>query len=707
VVISNPTSASVDDAAVAVRIPKHLYTIQNSQISIGGACPGTGCTDGERASWSLGTILPGESRTVSFPPVVAAGVPDGTLIPFEAEVIATGEVPVLARATTLVNAQKALELLVQDGGYPVAPGGTLLYIVHYGNQSGAPLDGTVTLTVPDGTSFESASDGGGLNSNGDAQWSIEDLPPDGGDSRELMVKVDDDLPEGSLVSTSATATVGDGDGQSARAAETTPAAFGPLMASMEVTPDPIEPTGQLLVSATVTNTSADTVDDIDVHISMPQGLDAVFNSDLSSGGSCPGTSCSALQRATWTVGSLAVGQSSTVAFTATVASDTTAGSLISFDAEVTAADQSIAGASGTASVCSVGATCPAPPAPNLLLYGDFVSAGRFDSSFDRPPTVRSPLQEFADLSPAYPTFATDGRIWFYRGRSSGFHISADIKVYDPFLAQLVSCTRTGHTDGSNCNSPTGEVDGYWGVAPLAATHAGIYGMSIGFGPTSGTEYRLVRMSADASWEGILPVGACGAFGTTDQMAAAPPDPADLSKEELYAQLGSNVTQERWIVKFTVSPPSCELVALMNGGNANPPISDAMAPWMQRLRVASDGTIFFLLRRDDSQLAPDDGIWRLADTDSDGDVDGNDQMTMIIEHNPTGDAQEDYDILDFAIDPDAGLLYVNLASHAPANLQPRVEVYDPTINLGDGPSGSFHLPTDYNKGEGSIDFFPEN
>jgi hypothetical protein len=127
--------------------------------------------------------------------------------------------------------------------------------------------------------------------------------------------------------------------------------------------------------------------------------------------------------------------------------------------------------------------------------------------------------------------------------------------------------------------------------------------------------------------------------------------------------------------------------------------------MQRIRVASDGTIFFLLRRDDSQLAPDDGIWRLADTDDDGDIDGSDQMRLIIEHNPSQDAQ-DYDILDFAIEPDEGLLYVNLASHAPANIQPRVEVYEPTINLGDGPSGAFYLPTDYN-GEGSIDFFPGN
>ena len=155
------------------------------------------------------------------------------------------------------------------------------------------------------------------------------------------------------------------------------------------------------------------------------------------------------------------------------------------------------------------------------------------------------------------------------------------------------------------------------------------------------------MNADASWEPVLPElgNPCSSFGPTDQMAALPADLNDLSKEELYAQLGHSVTQERWIVKFGVTPPSCELVALMNGGNAVPAISNAMAPWMQRIRVASDGTIFFLLRRDESQQAPDDGIWRLADTDGDGDIDGSDQMRLIIEHNPSQDSQ-DYDILDF-------------------------------------------------------------
>jgi hypothetical protein len=710
-VISNPTSAPVNDAVVAVRIPKHLDTIQNSQMSVGGACPGTGCTDGERASWLLGTLGPGESRTVSFSPVVAAGVPDGTLIFFEAEVNATDEIPVLARGTTLVNAQKALELLVQDGGYPVAPGATLLYIVHYGNQSGGPLDGTVTVSVPDGTSFEGASDGGGLNSDGEAEWSIEDLPPNGGDSHELTVTVDEDLPEGSLVATSATATVGDGDGQSARATETTAAASGPLMATIGVAPDPVEPTGGLTVSATVTNTGVSTVNDVEVYIVVPPGLDPIVSSepsDLSAGGSCPGISCSALQRAQWSVGDLAAGESSTVALTATIASDTAPGSLVSFVAEVAAADQLIAGASGTVSICG-GATCPPPAAPNLMLYGDFVLAARFDSSFGGAPSLRTPLQEFANLSPAYPTFAPDGRLWFYEGRPGGLGdpVTGDIRVYDMSLGQLVSCARTGHTDGASCDNPTGVLEGFWGVAPLAATHQAIYGMSIGFGPAVGPQYRLVRMNADASWEGVLPVlgNACSPFGPTDQMAAVPPDLNDFSKEEFYAQLGSSVTQQRYIAKFGVTPPSCELVALMNGGNAVPAISNAMAPWMQRIRVASDGTIFFLLRRDDSQLAPDDGIWRLADTDDDGDIDGSDQMRLIIEHNPSQDAQ-DYDILDFAIEPDEGLLYVNLASHAPANIQPRVEVYEPTINLGDGPSGAFYLPTDYN-GEGSIDFFPGN
>ena len=239
----------------------------------------------------------------------------------------------------------------------------------------------------------------------------------------------------------------------------------------------------------MTNTGISTVDDIDVYIVVPPGLDPIVSSepsDLSAGGSCPGISCSALQRAQWSVGDLAAGEATTVALTATIASDTAPGSLVSFVAEVAAADQLIAGASGTVSICSVAtSTCPPPAAPNLMLYGDFVLAARFDSTIGGAPSLRLPLQEFANLSPAYPTFAPDGRLWFYEGRPGGLGdpVTGDIRIYDMSLGQLVSCARTGHTNGANCDNPTGALEGRSGASRLwPRPIRPIYGMSIGFGP---------------------------------------------------------------------------------------------------------------------------------------------------------------------------------------------------------------------------------
>jgi hypothetical protein len=57
-----------------------------------------------------------------------------------------------------------------------------------------------------------------------------------------------------------------------------------------------------------------------------------------------------------------------VSLTATVANTTTAGTLIPFLSEITVANESLAGASATASVCS-GATCPAAP-PECVIDAD-------------------------------------------------------------------------------------------------------------------------------------------------------------------------------------------------------------------------------------------------------------------------------------------------------------------------------------------------
>jgi uncharacterized repeat protein (TIGR01451 family) len=370
VLVSNPTAQPVDGVVVDVRIPKHLEAVEDGQLSSGGACPGGTCIEGDRASWTVGTLEAGESKMMSLPPVVASGTSDGSLIPFEAEVTATSEVPVLASATTVVDGQKPLSLVVEDGGYPVEPGATLIYVVYYGNLSATPVDGAVILTIPEGTTFESASDGGGLNADGDAEWPIVQLDPGVTESRELAVTVDDMLAEGSQLRTLATATVGDTDGERVRASEHTPVGTSPLTIAMQASPGSVEVGSPVRVTATLTNTSGAPVNGVDVFIAMPQGVNAVADADLSAGGSCPGGGCAALERATWDLGSLPAGNSTQVSFTATVANATSAGTLLSFVAETTVADEPVAGASVTASVCS-GATCP--PSPLFVSVSGYVN----------------------------------------------------------------------------------------------------------------------------------------------------------------------------------------------------------------------------------------------------------------------------------------------------------------------------------------------
>jgi uncharacterized repeat protein (TIGR01451 family) len=497
VLVSNPSGAPVDNVVVDVSIPQNLEAIPETQLSPGGSCTGADseCTDGERATWSLGTLGAAESRTVSLPLPVSPGVADGTLITFEAEVTAGGEVPARSSATTRVDAQRPLSLVVEDGGYPVAPGATLVYVVHYSNQSGSTVDGTVTLTIPDGASFESASDGGALNTDGEAQWVIVQLVPGDSESRMLAVKVDDELTEGSQVLTFATATVDGGD--RVRATEHTPVGQSPLAVAVEATPDSLESGKTLLVAATVTNTSGSTVDDIDVFLSIPQGLAPVMDADLSIGGSCPNTSCTAFEQATWSVGSLTAGQSSMVSFAATVASSTMAGTLMPFVAEVTAAAKPLAGASATASVCS-GPTCP--PAPGyIFLAGSVNQSITLDAGQPNATTITSVAGA-------------------QHGSSSGY--SAWVGAYDSsyqlaWAASISAGNAAGNGfvkwgSGARDEAGNGYATIQAGIYPGTLTLRSADGTTIEHTPTvdSGVKhYGVAKIDRDGIWQWYAPIEA--------------------------------------------------------------------------------------------------------------------------------------------------------------------------------------------------------
>lgn len=96
--ISNPTASATGTLTLRLLWPEHLNG--STTITGGGSCPG-GCDRGDYLSWNLGSLGPGATANVGVTDSIASATVDGTLIPFEIELL-VGGLPARTSSQTLL-----------------------------------------------------------------------------------------------------------------------------------------------------------------------------------------------------------------------------------------------------------------------------------------------------------------------------------------------------------------------------------------------------------------------------------------------------------------------------------------------------------------------------------------------------------------------------------------------------------------------------
>jgi len=344
-IVSNDGAGVETNITVDLDYPADMNVLPNGAISAGGGCPGTvinnnACDSGEVAAWTIGTLTPGQSVTLSLPPVVTAGLADGTLIAWNARVSdGVGQVGEDS-ATLEVETNLALRVAIDTDESPVDAADFLTYTLRYGNEAPSSTTGTtLTFPVPTNTTFASAT-GGGTFDGTEVSWSLGTLPSGGLGEQQVVVQLDGGLADGEIVIVDSAEFTGTNSAiaTEARASATVPVApQGPLALGLVVTPNPAEQSETLHVEMTVTNRSAATVFGATLNLRWPTGMDFLRNSALSAGGICAGTivnnsACDSREIAQWTLGTLPPGQSVTVSFQPVVAGAATNGALIPWNA---------------------------------------------------------------------------------------------------------------------------------------------------------------------------------------------------------------------------------------------------------------------------------------------------------------------------------------------------------------------------------------
>jgi uncharacterized repeat protein (TIGR01451 family) len=304
------------------QVPNHT-TVPAGSIGQGGSCVGllstVPCPAGRTVRWS-DVILAGQSITLQFAALVdtASPPPNGTVI--RSTATAQGGSSGASAGVDVVVSTADLSLGMVNTPSPVVPGGALSYTLRFGNPGEASSSAAVlTATLPPGTSFATASDGGTV-AGGVVQWDVGVLAPGAAGQRQLVVLVDALASNGSVVN----ATADLRDAATGRSLARANAAAAVLTSSntqavITATPDPVRP-GQLVQYAvTVTNrgtSSATYTTEAQVpnHTTVPAG-------SIGQGGSCVGllitVPCPAGGTIRWSDVILA-GQSITLQFAALV-----------------------------------------------------------------------------------------------------------------------------------------------------------------------------------------------------------------------------------------------------------------------------------------------------------------------------------------------------------------------------------------------------
>lgn len=331
ITVGNPDGVTTGTLSLRLLWPEELVTAPLA--SDGGDCPGSFCETGEYLTWNLGLLGANRSVTVSYSESARPTTISGTLIPLEFELFEDGRLVRTISHTTVANADSPLELAVDPLSDPVAPGGTLVYELTYGNAGGSSLENAVLeMPVPAGTQFVSAT-GGGTLAAGTVSWSLGTLLPGGAGRQRVTVAVDA-LSEGSVLSLDAAVLSGEiaAIAREARAMAVSSVATETLELEVEVNPDPVAPGESQDTQITVGNPGAGTTGALSLRLLWPEELNT---SPLASdGGDCPGSFCETGEYLAWNLGLIGANDSATVSFSEFVFNNRVDGTLIPLEFEL-------------------------------------------------------------------------------------------------------------------------------------------------------------------------------------------------------------------------------------------------------------------------------------------------------------------------------------------------------------------------------------
>ncbi|HEY1536832.1 MAG TPA: hypothetical protein VGF76_22575, partial [Polyangiaceae bacterium] len=311
---NNSTNTATGTFSVYVNVPRSTQATYYH----GGSCTKNPCRYGATLYWSFPSIpasgtwsVPftiGVDNSVTYPPPA-----DGSVLSMDAMAFVFGGT--MAHSTVTVDSVTHLSLAISGVPNRVAPSSALTYTIAYGNTGASAVPATLSVPVPKGTTFVSAS-GGGVLSNGVVQWALGSLASGFSDRLQFTVNVPDSAVPGSSIVAEAELSNSTSKRSLVRESTSSLVAVDQLLSlSLSATPDPVAPGAALVYTLNVANKSTNTpTGSFELDFNMPRNATATYYN----GGSCTANPCRFGSILYWTLDSIPAGGSTKLYFTVAI-----------------------------------------------------------------------------------------------------------------------------------------------------------------------------------------------------------------------------------------------------------------------------------------------------------------------------------------------------------------------------------------------------
>ena len=304
---TNTGTNDLVDVAARILLPGGIDTFSEPP---GFDCSTSGCNPNEVATWTVGTLTPGESRTIFFRTFISDNASIGFITSSMLVVEATNARQFFVEQDFAIDSNPVVMLSINPDPGPAQAGQPFRYTINYGNFGDlSPSDVALRMSVPEGSTFMEASDGG-IEEDGLVTWSLGALGTGSSAQVHLYVTPDAGLPDGSLLVTEAEIDAGLSTVQVIGASAVTPVREPEdLQVRYGMSRTTVAPNGALTATLTATNTGTDNLVDVSVRLLLPGGFDTFSEPP---GFDCSTSGCNPNEVVTWTVGTLGPGESRTI-----------------------------------------------------------------------------------------------------------------------------------------------------------------------------------------------------------------------------------------------------------------------------------------------------------------------------------------------------------------------------------------------------------